>query len=84
MKSAVAFAVVLCGCSHAHTQVDIHGGRSLAALLGVSLLIAAYEAEHAGFLADPRAVPELDPNRRVSEQDCTKSLDYSLGNIRCK
>ena len=28
--------------------------------------------------------PEMDPNRRVSEQDCTKPLDYSLGNIRCK
>jgi hypothetical protein len=27
---------------------------------------------------------EMDPDRRVSEQDCTKPIDYSLGNIRCK
>ena len=26
----------------------------------------------------------MDPTRRVSEQDCTKPIDYSLGNIRCK
>jgi hypothetical protein len=31
-----------------------------------------------------RPVPELDPDRRISEQDCTKPLDLSLGNIRCK
>jgi hypothetical protein len=29
-------------------------------------------------------VPELDPGRKVSEQDCTKPLDLSQGNIRCK
>ena len=31
-----------------------------------------------------RSVPELDPGRRISEQDCTKPLDLSQGNIRCK
>jgi hypothetical protein len=28
--------------------------------------------------------PELVPDRKISEQDCTRPLDYSLGNIRCK
>jgi len=28
--------------------------------------------------------PELEPLRRVQEQDCTQPVDYSLGNIRCK
>jgi len=28
--------------------------------------------------------PEMAPDRRVSEQDCTKPIDYSLGNLRCK
>jgi hypothetical protein len=32
----------------------------------------------------PDVAPPLAPDRRVSEQDCTKPLDYSLGNIRCK
>ena len=31
-----------------------------------------------------RHVPELDPGRKISEQDCTKPLDLSQGNIRCK
>jgi hypothetical protein len=31
-----------------------------------------------------RPVPELDPARRISEQDCTKPLDLSQGNMRCK
>jgi hypothetical protein len=35
-----------------------------------------------GFWARP--VPELDPGRRVSEQDCSRPLDLSLGNIRCR
>lgn len=28
--------------------------------------------------------PEMDPSRKISEQDCTKPLDFSQGNIRCK
>lgn len=27
---------------------------------------------------------KLDPNRKVSEQDCTKPIDYAQGNLRCK
>jgi hypothetical protein len=27
---------------------------------------------------------EMAPDRRVSEQDCTKPLDLTKGNIRCK
>jgi|SRR6185503_1122582 len=34
------------------------------------------------FRGAPKA--ELDPDRKVSEQDCSRPLDYSLGNIRCK
>jgi hypothetical protein len=26
----------------------------------------------------------LDPNRKVSEQDCTKEVDTTQGNLRCK
>ena len=69
--------------------------RALAALViaGMFLAAAAEEAR------DPRPfpsfssladwfrgtpAPELDPTRRVSEQDCSQPLDLSLGNIRCK
>jgi len=32
----------------------------------------------------PTPPPQLDPDRRISEQDCSRPLDHSLGNIRCK
>ena len=31
-----------------------------------------------------RNPPPLDPKREVSEQDCTKPLDLTKGNIKCK
>ena len=42
---------------------------------------AVVEAER-GFPSSSE--PELEPSRRVHEQDCTQPLDHSLGNIRCK
>ena len=33
---------------------------------------------------DPRHVPPLDPERKVSEQDCTKPVDLTRGNLKCK
>jgi hypothetical protein len=42
----------------------------------------SFASPHGWFWARP--VPELDPGRKVSEQDCTKPLDLSQGNIRCK
>jgi hypothetical protein len=35
------------------------------------------------FMQSPPA-PELAANRRISEQDCSKPVDLSLGNLRCK
>src|SRR3954465_9549195 len=42
----------------------------------------SFAGPHGAFWARP--VPELDPGRKISEQDCTKPLDLSQGNIRCK
>ena len=33
---------------------------------------------------DPRYVPPMDPEREVSEQDCTKPVDLTRGNLKCK
>ena len=35
-------------------------------------------------LNDPRQVPPLDPKREVNEQDCTKPVDLTRGNLKCK
>jgi hypothetical protein len=79
---------------HGGVQVHVEGGRGLAALLGLSILAAGiYETERVRYFVNPfvtvsgnspEVAPPLAPDRRVSEQDCTKPLDYSLGNIRCK
>jgi hypothetical protein len=34
--------------------------------------------------ADPRYAPPMDPERMVSEQDCTKPVDLTQGNLKCK
>jgi hypothetical protein len=69
--------------------------RSLAAMIVAGMFIAAAVED----ARDPRPYPsfsdfadwfrgtpkpELDPERRISEQDCTRPIDQSLGNIRCK
>jgi hypothetical protein len=82
------------GSPQAGVQMQVEGGRGFAALLGLSILAAGvYEAERTRYFVNPfvtmsesaaREVPPLAPDRRVSEQDCTRPLDYSLGNIRCK
>ena len=60
---------------------------ALATVFGLSILAAGvYEVSRGGlsFANDTSRPPEMDPNRKVNEQDCSKPLDYSLGNIRCK
>jgi hypothetical protein len=33
---------------------------------------------------DPRKAPPLDPSRKVSEQDCSKPIDLTAGNLKCR
>lgn len=96
MKYALPVVLLLAGCSstawqvssgtaNANANVHVHGGSGLAAVLGLSILAAGvYEASRGGGFAYASKTPEMAPDRKVSEQDCTKPLDYSLGNIRCK
>jgi hypothetical protein len=82
------------GSAQGGVSAHIEGGRGLAALLGLSILAAGIvETESARHSASPfmtisegtsRHVPPMAEDRRVSEQDCSKPIDYSLGNIRCK
>jgi hypothetical protein len=54
------------------------GGSVAAALLAIGILAGMAEYSHA---AKP---PELAPDRRVSEQDCSKPIVDSSANLRCR
>ena len=77
-------------------QVQVQSGTGLTTLLGIAVIGAlVYDSEFrdpryrgSPFVtvmdSPPQGSPELAADRKVSEQDCTRPVDYSLGNIRCK
>jgi hypothetical protein len=88
MRAAVVLLalVALNGCS-------VNSGAAAAAVILYGAAVGAEDPRFAPDLSDStyaydgfwaRPVPELDRDRRISEQDCTRPLDLSLGNIRCK
>ena len=98
MRSLV-LVLLLAGCaSHSHVHVaaagaagsvSVHTDVAGALAIAATMAIVAYTLygidSETGFLAtNSRYVPELDPSRRVSEQDCSKPIDFTRGNIRCK
>lgn len=72
MRWSALLFVLLSGCS-----------APVAVLVGLSFFAVAYEDER-DYGGSSRAAPELDPSRRINEVDCTKPIDTSPGNIRCK
>jgi hypothetical protein len=88
MKNIAYLALaVLAGCSGSNNALNT---------VIVTGVIAGAAIEES---RNPRPMPDLsafDPwlrtpepapmaaDRKVSEQDCTKPIDYTLGNIRCK
>ena len=97
MRYGIVLVALLAGCSNTawqlssgqpppvNSQVQVNAGGGFAAALGLTILAAgAYEFSRSGFGFSSNAVPEMAPDRKVSEQDCSKPLDYTLGNIRCK
>lgn len=48
---------------------------------------ASTHASHGGGAhnrIDPRKAPPLATDRKVHEQDCSKPIDWSAGNVKCK
>ena len=68
----------------------VSGGKTGAMLSSAPASTAAASTGHGGGggggreRIDPRHVPPLDPDRTVSEQDCTKPVDLTRGNLKCK
>lgn len=77
--SSVSFGSV---STHGSVHAHVSGGSGLAAFLAASFIAASIIDYQTAQPSAPRA--EMDPGRKVYEQDCTKPLDYSVGNIRCK
>lgn len=100
MKRVVPVALLVAGCSNsawmvsagvpppvAPASVAVESAAGLATVMGVALFAGAvYELSTHGldYGSSSRKPPEMDPERKVSEQDCTKPLDFTRGNIRCK
>jgi hypothetical protein len=77
------------------TVVSSSGAAAVAGALAFAALVDAGNPGYMDMRPSPsftgpdgwfwaRPVPALDPTRRISEQDCSKPLDLSQGNIRCK
>jgi len=88
-------AALITGCAHTHSSVNagtgtsttvggsvsVQGhGNSLAALIFAGMFLAAALT----YREPPAFPPELDASRRINEQDCTKPIDESAGNLKCR
>ncbi len=96
-RIVLLLALLLAGC-HAHTgvgvatgtpgmvpeasaSVHVHAGPAIGTLIGIGIIAASIRDERA---YPGRAVPELDPTRRVQEQDCSKPIEDPSANLRCR
>jgi hypothetical protein len=83
--------------SGAHVSVGVHGNSHALAALVVAGMFIAGAAEYARDPYPPPRFsdfadwfrgapppPELDPGRRVNEQDCTRPIDDPAANLRCR
>jgi hypothetical protein len=88
----VVAGLLLCAAHAAHAAAAAgghggHGGRAHFAPAPASSppSVAARRAGGShGLYRDPRRAPPLAPDRKVNEQDCSKPVDLSAGNLKCK
>lgn len=70
-------------------SVSLHiGGESALGLLLLGAVLAdgvrGYRAAADSPLESRWKAPDPDPNRRISEQDCTRPIRIDAGNLKCK
>jgi hypothetical protein len=58
-------------------SISTSGGSFLGALFALGMIGAASGWVYEG-------VPEMDPGRRVAEQDCTRPIEDPAANLRCR
>jgi hypothetical protein len=85
------FAIVfVAGCSHSAVVVsnassvapsapfNASGGVAAVMLIGTAAIAASQGT------SSPQPVPAMAPEREVHLQDCTKPIDLTAGNLRCR
>jgi hypothetical protein len=82
MKRALAVLVVL--CATLDVQAAKQGGGKFANAPSPAHRTAGTGHGSSRLYRDPRGAPELAPDRKVSEQDCSKPVNLQAGNLRCK
>ncbi len=82
MKRALAVLVVL--CATLEVQAAKQGGGKFASAPSPAHPMAGHGRGSSRLYRDPRGAPVLAPDRKVSEQDCSKPVDLQAGNLRCK
>lgn len=100
LAAAVVLALLAAGCGgHSNVQfvssgapptgvsgggsVSVQGSSTAAALAAIVILSGvAYRSEQG--MLPVQWVPEMDPARRVAEQDCTKPIADSSANLKCR
>lgn len=74
-----AKAAPVMGAAPLSVRISAGGGHGSAfVVIGAGVL-----AERAAY-GDARQPPPMDPRREVEEVDCTKPVDFTSGNLRCK
>lgn len=82
LAAGCAHSTVNAGSSGTGASVSLHAsGHGLAALVAAGVLFIAVRSEESGAQPYP---PAMDPGRRINAQDCTRPIDESAGNLKCR
>src|SRR2546427_11775773 len=82
MKRALAVLVFLCATPDVQAAKQAAG--KFASAPSAARSTAAPGRGSSQLYRAPRGAPQLAPDRRISEQDCSKPVDLLAGNPGCK
>ncbi|HZM37236.1 MAG TPA: hypothetical protein VFC18_22450 [Burkholderiales bacterium] len=77
IRVAIVAVGLLAGCS---VTVAVSSGAATAMAVGLTSVVIVGEE----LRTERVPPPELAPDRVVAEQDCTRPIDETAGNLRCK
>jgi hypothetical protein len=87
--AGILLLLLISGCSYMRMDaggLQVQGGSLAVVVLGSLLIATAVDGEPRSMLftdMGTRPAPQMNPDRSISEQDCTKPIELS-GNLRCR